>query len=132
MRWAGRLYVSKRLLVLLVLLTVAVPVRPARAAEIRDEAVRRLEGYRYGGDASILDAVVQHVAAARPDPAARAALARDLASVLGSDAAPDAKQFACRQLVFIGGEEQVPALAALLTDDRLAHNALMALAAVPG
>ena len=52
--------------------------------------------------------------------------------MLTSGATFDAKQIACRELAFIGTEEQAGALSPLLTDDVLAHYALMALARIPG
>jgi HEAT repeat protein len=92
----------------------------------------RLKAYHYGADASALDATYAEVAAARADPTHRAALARQLAAVLSGDASFEAKQFACRQLAFVATEEQIPALSGLLSDDVLAHYALMALTRIPG
>jgi HEAT repeat protein len=92
----------------------------------------RLKAYRFGPDRSALDTVAADVSASRTDPARRKEAARELASVLQSGASFDAKQFACRQLVLVAGEEQVPVLTALLQDDPLAHYALMVLSHIPG
>lgn len=95
-------------------------------------SIERLKTFRFGDDVAILDAVSRRINEARPHPDRRSAAARDLATVLNSDASFDAKQFACRELLLIAGEEQVPALAGLLQDERLAHYALMVLARIPG
>jgi HEAT repeat protein len=97
----------------------------------QDAVVERLKTFRFGEDRSIVEAVSQRVAEARSDPSLRAQVARALAEVLQSDASFDAKQFACREMVFVGSEEQVPALASLLPDEKLGHYAVMALARIP-
>lgn len=114
------------------LLAVAAFSHPAPAQTDRTAVIERLKTYRFGGDGAVLDAVSQWVNESRFDPARRREAARALAEVLRSDAPFDAKQFACRELVLIAGEEQVPAMAALLQDESLAHPALLALARIPG
>src|SRR5579871_65248 len=94
--------------------------------------MERLKGYHYGGDHAVLDAVTQWVNESRTDPARRHEAANALASVLKSDAAFDAKEFACRQLVLVASDEQIPVLTDTLKDDALAHYALMVLARIPG
>jgi HEAT repeat protein len=59
-------------------------------------------------------------------PAAKADPAK-LVAVLTSDAPLKAKADACRQLAVVGTRDAVPALAALLSDDKLAHMARYAL-----
>lgn len=54
-------------------------------------------------------------------------VAASLASLLHSPASRDAKQFACRQLVVVGTENEVPAIAALLYDPATADMARYAL-----
>ncbi|HLJ55061.1 MAG TPA: HEAT repeat domain-containing protein [Chthonomonadaceae bacterium] len=95
-----------------------------------DSRIAALKAYRYGQSAAPLDALRAEVSEARGSDTARRQVARALAGVLASDAAFEAKQFACRQLVFVGSDAEVPALAALLTDRQLAHYALMALARI--
>ncbi len=104
----------------------------ARAETNLTPQVKRLMTYRFGGDRTILDDVAHLVSTVRTDPMRRREAAQELAGVLKSDASFDAKEFACRQLVFIADVEEVPALTSLLDDDRLAHYALMALAQIPG
>lgn len=106
---------------------------PALAQTDAASLVNRLKTYRFGGDKTLFDDVAQAVAESRMDPSRRTQLARGFASLLNSeDVSFDAKQLACRELAFVGGEEQVPALAPLLKVDYLAHYALMALARIPG
>lgn len=114
------------------LLAIAAVSHPALAQTDGATSIKRLKTYRFGDDAAVLDTVTQWVNESRPDAARRREAARALAEVLRSGASFDAKQFACRELVLIAGEEQVPALAALLQDEALAHYALLALARIPG
>jgi HEAT repeat protein len=55
-----------------------------------------------------------------------------LIAVLESDAAEAEKRGACRELALVGTSSAVPALAALLSDDRLSHLARSALQQIPG
>jgi len=57
---------------------------------------------------------------------------RKLISVLQSDAPPQDKAITCKQLAIYGTKDAVPALAALLSDERLASWARIALEAIPG
>jgi HEAT repeat protein len=93
--------------------------------------IEALKTYRFGGNEAPLNAIAGWVRSAGSDATKRRAVAQSLASVLTSDASFDAKQFACRQLALVGGEEQVPALAMLLKDETLAHYAVMALVRIP-
>ena len=66
-------------------------------------------------------------------PAQRPALEKKLLGVLAaSDATFPAKQYACRMLKIIGSDKSVPALAKLLSDEKLSHAARIALEALPG
>ncbi len=56
---------------------------------------------------------------------------RKLAALLQSDAAPFEKDVACRRLAVIGTEEAVPALAALLSDEKLSDIARYGLEPIP-
>jgi HEAT repeat protein len=103
----------------------------ARAMSV-DEAVGRLKTYRLGQDDEVINTIREAAVGSFDDPATRKKLAAGLAAVLGSNATNDAKHFACRQLALIGTEEQVPALAKLLTDPQLSQMARYALARIPG
>lgn len=57
---------------------------------------------------------------------------RQLINVLKSDAPPQDKAITCKQLAVYGTQDAVPALAALLSDKRLASWARIALEVIPG
>ncbi len=65
------------------------------------------------------------------DGAARNAEVAKLVAVLQSDAAPFDKAQACQRLALIGTKEAVPALAALLADERLSSYARFGLEPIP-
>ncbi len=54
-----------------------------------------------------------------------------LIAVLASDAPPQDKAVACKQLAIYGGKDAVPALAPLVADEKLASWARIALEAIP-
>jgi HEAT repeat protein len=97
-----------------------------------DEALGRLKTYKFGQDDEVINTIREATVGSFNDPATRKKLAAGLAAVLESDATGDAKHSACRQLALIGTEEQVPALAKLLTDAQLSQMARYALARIPG
>lgn len=103
------------------------------AAQTDDAAlIAPLKAYHFGDNAAPLDAISARVRAVRSDPVQRPLVARKLAAVLDSEAAVDAKQFVCRQLVFIAGYEQIPALAKAFRSDDLVDFALAVLVRIPG
>src|ERR1041385_2211232 len=57
---------------------------------------------------------------------------RKLIQVLKSNASPDQKAITCKYLAIYGTSEAVPVLAPLLSDERLASWARIALEAIPG
>lgn len=111
-------------------LTLLILPSTVRAQDDLAAQVESLKTYHFGENTAVLDAIAARVAAARDNPQLRQSVAGALAGVLSSSAAFDAKQFACRQLVPIAGDEQVPALAGLLSDASLAHYALLPLARI--
>ena len=103
------------------------------SARILDTAhIDKLKTYHFGQDDSALTAIQQEVNASRSDVVQRKQAASALAAVLGSDATLDAKQFACRELVLIASDEQIPALIPLLDQEDLSHYAIMVLDRIPG
>ena len=84
---------------------------------------------------SILLLITALVSLAAPrlsaDQASDRAQASQCVAVLKSDAPRKAKADACRELARIGGPDAVPALAELLTDEKLAHMARYALETIP-
>jgi HEAT repeat protein len=66
-----------------------------------------------------------------PRTAEQDAEVAELVAVLQSDAAPFDKAQACQRLALVGTREAVPALAALLTDERLSSHARFGLEPIP-
>ncbi len=97
-----------------------------------DAALKAVRTYRFGQSRKPLAAVEKLVYGASRDPAARKRLAAKLAAMLASDVSPDVREFVCGQLSLIGGEAEVPVLAALLTDEKLSQPARSALERIPG
>ena len=107
-------------------------VLPAVAAdEAVDKALEALKTYDWGQDRSVLKAIDEAVVASHGDAAARKGLQMRLAGVLKTDASGAAKDFVCRKLSLIGSGACVPAVAALLTDEKLSHMARYALERIP-
>lgn len=71
-------------------------------------------------------------AAAAEDGHAAAQRQRKMIDVLRSDAPPQNKAITCKHLAIYGDREAVPALAALLSDEKLAAWARIALEVIPG
>jgi len=119
---------------LIVCLTVALLLgwaMPAAADEALDKAFEALKTYDWGTDRNVLKPIDDAVAASHGDDAARGALEKKLAAVLGTDAKQTAKDYACRKLSLIAKAGSVPALAALLTDEKLSHMGRYALERMP-
>ena len=94
-------------------------------------AFEALKTYDWGTDRKTLNPIDDAVIATRGDAAARKALEKRLAAVLGSGASRSAKDYVCRTLKTMGTAESVPALAALLPDKDLSHMARYALERIP-
>jgi len=104
---------------------------PASADEALDKAFEALKTYDWGDDRSVLEAIDKAVPASHDDADARKELETRLAAVLKTDAPQAAKDFVCRKLSLIGSAQSVPALAALLVDEKLSHMARYALERMP-
>lgn len=113
----------------LIIALVALPLTSAVRAQDGD-IYARLQQYTYAGNSSVLDSATSLVTTARGNDAMRRQVAAGLATVLTSNASIEAKQFTCRQLAFIAGDEQVTTIASLLPNTALCHYALMALSRV--
>lgn len=92
-----------------------------------DEAIEKLMTHKFGQNAEVLDFLYQSAIGSHSDPTLRKKLNEGLTRVLDSDAAYDAKQFACRQLALTATAEHVPVLAEHLTDEKMSHMALYVL-----
>lgn len=96
-----------------------------------DQALEALKTYDWGQDPKKLAAIDEAIVASHDDGAKRQELEGKLAALLSSDATYDGKQSACRYLRAIGTAASVPALAALLADEHLAHMGRYALQRIP-
>lgn len=89
-----------------------------------------IAGYDYGEGAEAFDAL-QSLALTADTPERRKAAADKFAALLNADATLNAKQFAAEMLSIIGGDDQVPALAAALAKDETFEPARYALQRIP-
>ena len=103
----------------------------ATADEV-DDILGRIKTYRFGQGRDDMNRIEAMVNSSRSSVEAKRGLAGKLASVLETDATYDCKQFICRQLVLIAGEEEVAILSKLLTEQQMSHMALYAMVSIPG
>ncbi len=103
----------------------------ATADEALDKSLDALKTYEWGTDRGVLKAIDDAVVASHGDAAARNDLEKDLADMLGADVPQAAKDYICRKLSLIGTAGSVPALAALLGDEKLSHMGRYALERMP-
>ncbi|MEI8037013.1 MAG: HEAT repeat domain-containing protein [Verrucomicrobiota bacterium] len=96
-----------------------------------DETFDALKTYDWGVDPKILRPLDEAVVAAHGNAAACKVLEDRLIAVLKTDAPRAAKDAICRVLRTIGTVASVPALTALLADDKLSHMARYALERIP-
>ncbi|MBI5095345.1 MAG: hypothetical protein HZB26_23290 [Candidatus Hydrogenedentes bacterium] len=94
--------------------------------------VQAITTYKFGDSREPLTVVEDLVRDSLASPEKSSALAAQLAGLLATNATPDCKQFACRQLAIIGTADTVPALAPLLLKDDTADMARYALQPIPG
>ena len=115
-----------------IIAVLLVPAGNSAEAMTVDEALANLRNYKFGQDNETLNTIRNAATQSFDNHSVRAHLADGLTEILESDAAYDAKQFACRQLALIGSERHIPALARHLTDEKLSHIALYALVHISG
>jgi len=97
-----------------------------------DAMLKKIATFTLAADRADLVAVSTLVNASQNNAALRSQLADAMAAMLSSKATPDCKAFLCEQLSLIGTSAHVPALAALLLDEKLSLHARSALARIPG
>ena len=102
------------------------------ATETPADPWEALKTYTFGDGREPLLAIQNEVVANMNSPEVRSALAQRLAGLLDDEVDYQVKLFACRQLMKIGGDAEVPALAALLTNEKLTDPARYALERIPG
>lgn len=96
-----------------------------------DKAFEALKTYDWGMDPGLIKPIDEAIVSTHGDAAARKDLESRLIEVLKSDAPRAAKDAVCRALRTIGTAAAVPALAALLSDEKLSHMARYALERIP-
>ncbi len=109
--------------------TILAAIAPGASME---ETVAGIKAYKFGDSTAPLKGVENLVGESLGDANARKAIAAALTALLASDASRGAKIFACRQLAMCGGPENVPVLAALLTNIDTSNMARIALERIPG
>lgn len=92
-----------------------------------DEAIEKLRTHKFGQNDEALNFLRESAVRSHSDAELRKRLNDGLVGVLASDAAYDAKQFACRQLALTATTEHIPVLARHLTDEKMSHMALYVL-----
>ncbi len=97
-----------------------------------DAAFQRLAKLQQGQDLNTLRAIDQTVAQAHTDSKVRVDLEKRLIATLQGKATDLGKDYACVRLSFVGTDAAVPALAGLLPNKRLSHNARYALEGIGG
>ena len=122
---------ARRIAVCLLTVALAGLATRALADEALDKAFEALAKYDWGQDRSVLKPIDDAVVASHNDAAAKKALEKRLVEVLKSDAPHAAKDYVCRKLSLIGSAASVPALAALLPDEKLSHMGRYALERMP-
>ncbi len=96
-----------------------------------DKAFDALKTYDWGVDPNVLKPIDEAINASHGNAAARKELEGRLIAVLKTEASRAAKDAVCRALKNIGTAAAVPALAALLADEKLSHMARYALERIP-
>ena len=92
-----------------------------------------LPKYDFGASRRPLESIDETIRNARPGDEARKSLESHLIAVLSdASATVAAKDFACSRLSIVGTAASVPALAKLLSDEKLSHPACIALERIPG
>ena len=104
---------------------------PAAAASL-DDILTQVATYDGGMDSAALWKLRDYVNARKDDPAGRAECEAKLLQFLKTSATSVARMAAIRHLRVIGSDHAVPALQAMLADERSADMAMYALQQIPG
>ncbi|MBN2506799.1 MAG: hypothetical protein JXQ71_08910 [Verrucomicrobia bacterium] len=106
-------------------LALARPIHAADLSPLMAEAAR----YESGRSIEPLQKIEQLVRGSAGRPGSRAELEAGLMTLLGAEATFEARRFACQQLMVVGTDASLPALAGLLKADETVGMACMALGA---
>ena len=94
-------------------------------------AYQTLLAYKFGASRKPLIAIAAEIRAAAPQQL-KVIEGKLLATLASPKATFECRQFVCRMLRRVGTERSIPALAKLLTDEKLSHAARFALEGMPG
>ncbi|TVS14508.1 MAG: HEAT repeat domain-containing protein [Planctomycetaceae bacterium] len=97
-----------------------------------DEAFQKLMGLEPGQDLQQFRPIDQALGAAQRDESIRADIEARLVQVLRGEATDLGKDYACRQLVTVGGDEAIAALRELVPDERMSYMARFGLEGIGG
>lgn len=97
-----------------------------------NQALEALKTFDWGVDPEVLKPIDDAIVATHSDPAARKDLEERLIAVLKTELPQPAKGAVCRALRIVGTPAAVPALASMLTDEKLSHMARFALERMSG
>jgi hypothetical protein len=98
-----------------------------------DELFAKIKTYDWGQSRAPLSEVSELIRKAHTSPEQLKQMEKNLLEVLVvADATYAGKQFVCRELSIIGTEQSVPALGAMLTDEKMSDMARYALERIPG
>ncbi len=100
-------------------------------SEQLDKAFEALKTYDWGVDPEVIKPIDEEIVTTHSDAAARKDLETRLIAVLKTEAPRAAKDALCRALKTVGTAAAVPALAALLPDEKLSHMGRYALERIP-
>ncbi len=99
---------------------------------VDDAVFQKIRSAKVGEATGEFGAVANAAVASLGDAELRKSLEKQLVGLVGDkEASFDARQFACRQLMMMGTAACVPAVAALLPDEKLSHMARYALERMP-
>ncbi|MBM4040766.1 MAG: hypothetical protein FJ290_19860 [Planctomycetes bacterium] len=100
----------------------------AETKGVDDAAFQKIRTAKVGEATGEFQAIANAAVASLGDAELRKSLEKQLIGLVGDkEASFDARQFACRQLMMMGTAACVPAVAALLPDEKLSHMARYAL-----
>ncbi len=97
-----------------------------------DKAFQKIMALEPGQDLQQFRPIDHAIGAAQHDEATRADIEARLIQVLRGEATELAKDYACRQLVTVGGEAAIAALGELVPNARMSHMARVALEGIGG
>jgi len=103
----------------------------ALAVAAVDDAFNTLKTYDWGADPKTLKPIDEAIIASHDDAAARKALEKRLLDAMAGGLSRSALDHVCRRLRIVGTAQSVPALAALLGDEKTSHIARYALERIP-